>query len=141
MEVYTEKDLPELLRILHCVRAKWESIATQLGLSQGDIEAIGRKKFHDPDDCLKEVITLWLRGVDPVPTREQLAGVLQSPPVGREDIAQQVVKKSPKKSRHHSKFGLVCLCSILLALVMIMGCAAYFYQDTSPGKSLSSNSS
>ena len=137
MEVYTEKDLPELLRLLHCVRAKWESIATQLGLSQGDIEAIALKRSHDPDDCLKEVITLWLRGVDPVPTREQLARVLQSPPVGREDIAQQVVKKSPKKARHHSKFWLVCLCSILLVLVMIMGCAAYFYQDTSPGKSLS----
>ena len=133
---YTEKDLPELLRLLHCVRAKWESIATQLGLSQGDIEAIGRKKFHDPDDCLKEVITLWLRGVDPVPTREQLARALQSPPVGREDIAQQVVKKSPKKSRHHSTFWLVCLCSIPLALVVILG-PAYFYKDSSPGKSLS----
>ena len=133
----TEKDLPELLHLLHCVRAKWESIATQLGLSQGDIEAIARKKFHDPDDCLKEVITLWLRGVDPVPTREQLARALQSPPLGREDIAQQVVKKSPKKARHHSKLWLVCLCSILLALIMIMGCAAYFYQDTSHGKSLS----
>ena len=88
---YTEKDLPELLRLLHCVRAKWESIATQLGLSQGDIEAIGRRKFYDPDDCLKEVITLWLIGVDPEPTREQLARALQSPPVGREDIAQKVV--------------------------------------------------
>ena len=165
----TEKDLPELLSLLHCVRAKWESIATQLGLSQGDIEAIGRKKFHDPDDCLKEVITLWLRGVNPVPTREQLARALQSPPVGREDLAQQVVpglsKLPPKLSEvdpvqlarcplqsppvgrediarvqqvvfslsnlpKNSKFWLVCLCSILLALVVI-------YQDSSPRKSLS----
>ena len=165
MEVYTEKDLPELLRLLHYVRAKWESIATQLGLSQGDIEAIARKKFHDPDDCLKEVIKLWLTGVDPVPTREQLARVLQSPPVGREGIAQQVVPglsklKSPQKldppvpAREQPvrvppigkeniaqkvvlgllklpknlDFWLVCLCSILLALVIIY---------PSPGKSLS----
>ena len=76
----------------------------------------------------------------PVPTREQLARALQSPPVGREDIAQQVVRglsKLPIKSQHCSKFWLVCLCSILLALVIIVGCAVYFYQDTSPGKSLS----
>ena len=203
----TEKDLPELLSLLHCVRAKWESMATQLGLSQGDIEAIALKRSHDPDDCLKEVITLWLRGVDPVPTREQLARALQSPPVGREDIAQQVVpglsklppklsevdpvqlarrplqsppvgrediaqqvvpglsKLPPKLSEvdpvqlarcplqsppvgrediahlqqvvfslsnlpKNSKFWLVCLCSILLALVVI-------YQDSSPRKSLS----
>ena len=70
----TEKDLPELLSLLHRVRAKWESITTQLGLSQGDIEAIALKRSHDPDDCLKEVITLWLTGVDPVPTREHLTG-------------------------------------------------------------------
>ena len=105
----TEKYLPELLRLLHCVRAKWESIATQLGLSQGDIEAIGRKKFHNPDDCLKEVITLWLRGLDPVPTREQLARALQSPPVGREDIAQQVVPGLSKLPPKLSEVGPVQL--------------------------------
>ena len=76
-----------------------------------------------------------------VPTREQLARVLQSPPVGREDIAQQVVprlSKLPIKSQHCS---LVCLCSIILlalvTLVLIIGYTVYFYQDTSPGKSLS----
>ena len=126
MEVYTEKDLPELLSLLHCVRAKWESIATQLGLSQGDIEAIGRKKFHDPDDCLKEVITLWMTGVDPVPTREQLARALQSPPVGREDIAQQVVPglsklpKSHQKLQKDSKVLLGCLLTSLLITVLAM---------------------
>ena len=170
MEVYTGKDLPALLCLLNDARASWEGIATQLGLSQGDVEAIA-KKFDDPRDCLRESLKLWLRGVDPVPTREQLARVLQSPPVGREDIAQQVVPclsklpKSPQKLQvldppvptreqlvraplvgreniaqlvvlslsklpKNSKFWLVCLCSILLALVMI-------YQDSSPGNSLS----
>ena len=73
----------------------------------------------------------------PVPTREQLARAPQSPPVGREDIAQQDVpglSKFPIKSQHCSKFWLVCLCSIL---VTIIGCAVYFYQDSSPGKSQS----
>ena len=139
MEVYTRKDLRKLVRLLHDARASWEDIATQLGLSQGDVDAIA-KKFDDPKDCLRESLKLWLRGVDPVPTREQLARALQSPPVGREDIAQQVVpglSKFPKQLQQHSKFWLVCLCSILLALVVIMGCAVYFYQDSSPGKSRS----
>ena len=152
MCTYTEKDLPELLSLLHCVRAKWESIATQLGLSQGEIEAIGRKKFHDPDDCLKEVITLWMTGVDPVPTREQLARALQSPPVGREDIAQKVVPglsklpKSHKKLQKDSKVVLVCLLTSLLitvlALAMILGVVVhmhwYHYEGTElqQGKSL-----
>ena len=79
-----------------------------------------------------------LSEMDPVPTRKQLARALQSPPVGREDIAQQVVPGLSKlpillKSQHCSKFWLV----YLLALVTIIGCVVYFYQDSSPGKSLS----
>ena len=181
----TGNDLPELLRLLNDARASWEGIATQLGLSQGDVDAIA-KKFDDPKDCLRESLKLWLRRVDPVPTREQLARALQSPPVGREDIAQKVVPGLPKlpksppklsevdpvqlgrrplqsppvgrediahvqqvvpglpklpiKSQHCSKFWLVYLCSILLALVtlvLIMGCVVYFYKDSSPGRSLS----
>ena len=142
----TENDLPAFLRLLHDARASWESIATQLGLSQGDVAAIV-KKFDDPEDCLRESLKLWLRRVDPLPTREQLARALQSPPVGREDIAQRVVPglsklpESPEKRvtelPKNSKFWLVCLCSILLALVTIVGCAVYFHQESFPGKSLS----
>lgn len=81
MEVYSEKDLRELVSLLHDARASWESIATQLGLSQGDVDAIAKKFNHDPKDCLRDVITMWLKEVDPAPTREQLARALQSPPV------------------------------------------------------------
>ena len=122
---YTVKDLSELVLLLLDATASWESIATQLELSQKVIDTIAQK-FDDPEDCLRESLELWLSKVDPVPTREQLARALQSPPVGREDIAQQVVLEFPKQ---HSKSSWVCLCSILLAqvlvLVMIMGCAVY----------------
>ena len=125
MEVYTEKDLRKLVRLLHDARASWEDIATQLGLSQGDVDAIA-KKFDDPKDCLRESLKLWLRGVDPVPTREQLARVLQSPPVGREDIAQQVVPglsklpKSHQKLQKDSNVVLVCLLTSLLITVLAL---------------------
>ena len=139
MEVYTEKDLPKLVHLLHDARASWEDIATQLGLSQGDVDAIA-KKFDDPKDCLRESLKLWLRGVDPVPTREQLARALQSPPVGREDIAQQVVPglsklpKSHQKLQKDSKVVLVCLLTSLLitvlALAMMILVHWYHYRGT-----------
>ena len=58
---------------------------------------------------------------------------------GGEEVAKTLEEmlKSPRKSQQSSKLWLTCLCSILLALVTIMGCAVYFYQDSSPGKSLS----
>ena len=125
MEVYTEKDLRKLVHLLHDARASWEDIATQLGLSQGDVDAIA-KKFADSKDCLRESLKLWLRGVDPVPTREQLARALQSPPVGREDIAQQVVPglsklpKSHQKLQKDSKILLGCLLTSLLITVLAL---------------------
>ena len=148
MCTYTGKDLRKLVRLLHDARASWEDIATQLGLSQGDVDAIA-KKFNDPRDCLRESLKLWLRRVDPLPTREQLARALQSPPVGREDIAQQVVPglsklpKSPNILQKDSKVLLGCLLIIsllitVLALAMILGVVVHWYGGTAKqqGKSL-----
>ena len=72
-----------------------------------------------------------LNEMDPVPTREQLARVLQSPPVGREDIAQQVVPglsklpKSHQKVQKDTKCMLGCLIITDLALFMILGVIVY----------------
>ena len=136
---WPENDLSELVRLLHNARASWKSIATQLGLSQGDVDAIANE-FNDPKDCLRESLKLWLRGVDPKPTREQLARALQSPPVGREDIAQQVVPglsklpKSPRMLPKNSKVLLGCLLTSLLitvlALAMVILMHWYHYRGT-----------
>ena len=85
------EDLDDLLHLLDDVSASWKDIVTQLGLSQGDVEAIAYEKGDSPIDCLRESLILWLRGVDPAPTREQLARVLLSPLIGKEEIAQQVL--------------------------------------------------
>ena len=136
-------DLPQLLCLLHDARASWDSIATQLGLSQGDVDAIA-KKFDDPKDCLREFLKLWLRGVDPKPTRKQLARALQSPPVGRKDIAQQVVPGLPIFPKKIQKNSSLCLKSILLALfillvlfITVQVVVLYDYSPLPPSKSLS----
>ena len=58
---------------------------------------------------------------------------------GGEEAAKTLEEmlKSSRKSQQSSKLWLTCLCSILLALVIIVGCAVYFHQAPSPGKSLS----
>lgn len=121
---YSIRDLARLLNLLHSVRAKWESIAIQLGLPQSDIEAIGKDNNYKTEDCLRESIKAWLKGVGP--TREQLAKALQSPTVGREDIAMKVyhnLRKLPKKlhSPHRSH-----LWSVLAVIAVLL--AVYYYQ-------------
>ena len=120
--------LAELARLLHDARASWESIATQLRLPQGDVDAIA-KMFGNPKDCLRESLKLWLRGVDPIPTREQLARALQSPPVGRNDIALQLYPELEIVCTQCSTRFVLCsskliwvihLCSLLLCSALIM---------------------
>ena len=137
MESYSSEDLAELLTLLHGVRAKWKNIAIQLGLPKEDIDAIASDNNYKTEDCLTESITVWLKGVEP--TREQLAKALQSPTVGREDIALTVhpnLKKLPNKlhSPHPSY-----LWPVLLAVVAVLLALCYYqvsFQSTKESLSL-----
>ena len=137
MESYSIEDLAELLTLLHGVRAKWKNIAIQLRLPKEDIDAIASDNNYKTEDCLTESITVWLKGVEP--TREQLAKALQSPTVGREDIALTVypdLKKLPKKL--HSPHPLY-LWPVLLAVIAVLLALCYYqvsFQSTKESLSL-----
>jgi hypothetical protein len=127
----TERDLPSLLNILHEARAVWDAIATQLGLPQGEIEAIWRDE-GDSGRCLRKSIVVWLRQVDPLPTKESLAAALVSPAVGRGDLAEKILPgyaggPIPKGGR-----GWTCTCIIwenfLILLAVILGTFFYCHQ-------------
>ena len=137
MESYSIEDLAELLTLLHGVRAKWKNIAIQLGLPKEDIDAIASDNNYKTEDCLTESITVWLKGVEP--TREQLAKALQSPTVGREDIALKLypnLKKLPKKLHSpHTSY----LWPVLLAVIAVLLALCYYqvsFQSTKESLSL-----
>ena len=123
---YSIKNLAQLLNLLHDARAKWECIAIQLGLSQGDVDAIARNNSHKTEDCLRECIKAWLEGVEPKPTREKLVRALQSPTVGREDIALTVhpnLKKLPKAKKlnsPHPSYLWPVLWALLAVLLVVI---------------------
>ena len=58
--VLTIDDLRVLMKELNDVRAKWNNIGVQLGVSVGTLDAI-KKQYSDPSDCLRETLTAWLR--------------------------------------------------------------------------------
>ena len=58
-------------------RAKWKLIGMELRIEPGDLEAIGVNN-RTVEDALLEVIKLWLRRVNPKPTRTVLTAVTQS---------------------------------------------------------------
>ena len=59
----TEKDaITELCAVLTPIEAKWDCFATQLGILPEKTDCIGRKNYHDPTLCLKDVLNTWLNG-------------------------------------------------------------------------------
>ena len=62
--VLSVDDLRVVMKELNDVRAKWNNIGVQLGMSVGTLDAI-REKYSDPSDCLRETLTAWLKSSIP----------------------------------------------------------------------------
>ena len=58
-------------------RARWRFIGIELGIDEGTLDAID-KDNRRVEDCLREMITLWLRGCKPEPSRHAITTALQS---------------------------------------------------------------
>ena len=53
---------------------------------------LGESGTSTPGDCLIEMLTLWLKQVDPLPTWSALITALQQPPIGLQQLAEQIEK-------------------------------------------------
>ena len=73
-------------------RSKWYAIGLNIGFSTGDLDAIKEQHKDNPDKCITEMFSIWLRRVDPVPTWSALCNALCSPTVDYGDIVEKHFK-------------------------------------------------
>ena len=52
--------------------SRWLSIGTLLGLPEGELDAIKANHSVDVIDCLREMLKVWLKTVDPPPSWERI---------------------------------------------------------------------
>ena len=69
--------MKEVLNLAWDHRARWRFIGMELGIKQGDLDAINADHMN-VDERLTEVIKFWLRKVKPKPTTGALKTALQS---------------------------------------------------------------
>ena len=74
-------NLREVLDLFSDYRAEWKTIGLKLGIDAGTLNAIERDNGSDVEGCLLELITVWLKGQNPKPTRSAMTAVLQSKPM------------------------------------------------------------
>ena len=84
----TIQSLREVRGLLYAVRRKWYSIGIELKLKIEDLNTI-KTKSSDPGECLTEMVELWLKSINPRPTRKALSDALKADPVDEVDLSTQ----------------------------------------------------
>jgi hypothetical protein len=77
----TINNLREVNACLYPVRRKWYKIGIELGLNVDELDTISANHRADLDECLIEMIKVWLRSIDPRPTWTALGDALRSAPI------------------------------------------------------------
>ena len=95
-------------------RTEWMNIGIELNIAKTDLDAI--KGAGDPGVCLTEMLTLWLKLVDPLPTWSALISALKQPPIGCQQLAEQI------ETKHVVKWSPCGCCKTLVS--SYQGCSS-----------------
>ena len=87
------EDLKIVVNEVWDARSKWVNIGIQLNLIKTDLDAIKEANSSDIGNCFTEMLSLWLKQVNPPPTWSALVTALREPPVGLQQLSEMIAKK------------------------------------------------
>lgn len=65
------------LRMLSPLASEWKTIGCNLNISDGKLNAIARNESNRVEDCLREMLSAWLKTITPLPSWEVLAKAVE----------------------------------------------------------------
>ena len=89
----TIQDMRVVQTVLWDARPKWYNIGIQLHITVSDLDVIKEKNLGNPDECFTELLTQWLRQVNPPPTWISMMTALRSPTVNLSAVAETVERE------------------------------------------------
>ena len=96
----TVRDLKTVCKAVWDARTKWLDIGLELDLNITDLNAIRAEYRGDIGMCFMEMLTLWLKQVDPPPTWSAMIDALKEPIIGFEHLGEEVERKfAPQSSK------------------------------------------
>ena len=66
---------------------KWGNIGAMLGIEEGELNKVKLDNTNS-DDCLREMLNLWLKKIDPKPSWSTMADALED--LGEEALAEHI---------------------------------------------------
>ena len=91
-----ERSLVTILNSISTLTAKWFNLGLALGLSYGTLRKIESNFPRDAVRCQTEMVMTWLQN-SLQPSWRRLASALNSPSVGRIDIATMIATEHPSQ--------------------------------------------
>ena len=76
--------LKNALKGLYPIAAEWNNLGIMLGINKTTLDVIA-KEMSNPRDCLREMLSVWLKSVDPLPTWSVLIEALED--IGERQLA------------------------------------------------------
>lgn len=87
-------NLSKVLNLLVSASIKWFDLGLQLGLRESDLKVIEYDRGKDGAHvCLREMISLWLKMINPQPSWEGLVVALKKPSVQLIALAKKIKKE------------------------------------------------
>ena len=90
LDQLTIKDLKYVKKAVWGARTKWMDIGLELDIIKTDLDAINAEYRGEIEKCFMEMLSLWLKQIDPPPTWLAMVAALKDPIIGFGDIAEQV---------------------------------------------------
>ena len=84
------KDLKRVREAIWKARTEWMDIGIEQNIIKTDLDAIKVAEGGNPKHCLTEMLTLWLKRVDPPPTWSALVIALKRPTTGFQQLAEEI---------------------------------------------------
>ncbi len=87
----TTKDLRTVRNAVYDAASKWYDLGLELGISPNWLDTIKKTYNDNPQDCLRQMLKLWLSNGEP--TWEVLSDALCNQAVGFADIAEKILRE------------------------------------------------
>ena len=84
----TKPKLQDIFKELLPLAAQWQNIGILISLKPDKLDSIKKENSSSQQDCLREMLQLWDKQVDPPPTWRTMADVLQE--LGEDRLARKL---------------------------------------------------
>ena len=85
--------LREVVGLLWSARLKWHNLGLELGIHETELKVIQANHPNDVEACFTEMLSHWLKMIQPAPSYQALVEACSRPSVKCYKLASEIAKK------------------------------------------------